>query len=368
MKDSLNIKKLPPVWLIRVLTGIREMIYRVHSRLVPANVAVFEKTQRFWIAKALGIACDLNLADIIGIGSRSVDFLAQETKTHPQSLYRLMRALASDGIFRETEPMVFVNTSLSKALMDGKGSMKYMIQHQMNKTNWDIVNEMGYSVKTGNSSAVKLLGTDIFDHLKNSPEKNKLYNKAMTNTSDISSAAIVSAYDFSGIKKLVDIGGGEGYLLSVILTKYPSMNGIVMDFPHVVESAKENFKKFGIENRAEAIPGDFFETIPAGADAYIMKNILHAFDDPTCIRILQKIKAVMETGARLLIVDTAIRPDNKPSFGKIFDLQMLIATTSGKERTKDEFDILLQQSGFKLKRVVDTVSPFSIVEAVLSEG
>ena len=190
----------------------------------------------------------------------------------------------------------------------------------------------------------------------------------MTNTSDISSAAIVSAYDFSGIKKLVDIGGGEGYLLSVILTKYPGMNGIVMDFPHVVEAATENFKNFGIENRAEAIPGDFFETIPAGADAYIMKNILHAFDDPTCIRILQKIKAVMEPGARLLIVDTVIRPDNKPSFGKIFDLQMLIATTSGKERTKDEFDILLRQSGFKLKRVVDTVSPFSIVEAVLSEG
>ena len=368
MKDYPNITKLPPVRLFRVLTRIRELIYRIHSRLVPANIAVFEKAQRFWISKALGVACNLSLADIIGIGSRSVDFLAQETNTHPQSLCRLMRALASDGIFRETEPMVFVNTSLSKALMEGKGSMKYMIWHQMNNTNWDIVNELGYSVKSGNSSAVKLLGMDIFDHLEKSPERNTLYNKAMTNTSDISSATIVSAYDFSGIKKLVDIGGGEGYLLSVILTKYPGMKGIVIDFPHVVEAATENFKNFGIENRAEAIPGDFFETIPAGADAYIMKNILHVFDDSTCIRLLKKIREVIEYGGRLLIVDTVIRLDNKPSFGKILDLQMLVGTTGGKERTKGEFDILLQQSGFKLKRVVDTVSPFSIVEAVVTAG
>lgn len=368
MKDSRNIKKLPPIWFLQVLNKIRELAYRIYSRIVPANVAVFEKTQRFLIAKALGVACELNLADIIGTESRSIDFLAQETNTHPQSLYRLMRALASDGIFWEKESMVFVNTSMSKALMEGKGSMKYMILHQMNSTNWDIVNELDYSVKSGKSSAARIFGTDIFNHLKNSPEKNKLYNKAMTNTSDISSAIIVSAFDFSGIKKLVDIGGGEGYLLSIILKKYPRMNGTVLDFPHVVEAAKQNFKKFGIENRAEALPGDFFESIPAGADAYLMKNILHAFDDPICIRILLKVKAVMAPDARLLIVDTVIRLDNRPSFGKILDLNMLIGTTGGKERTKDEFEILLQQSGFKIKRVLDTGSPFSIVEAVLSKA
>ncbi len=175
----------------------------------------------------------------------SVEALAKETNTHPHSLYRLMRALASDGVFLEKEPKVFVNTSLSKALMEGKGSMKYMVQHQMNNTNWDVVNELGYSIRTGKSSAVKLFGTDIFEHLKNSPEKNELYNKAMTNTSDIASAAIVSAYDFTGIYKLVDIGGGEGYLLSVILSQFPKMNGIVFDFPHVIKNALKNFEKFG---------------------------------------------------------------------------------------------------------------------------
>jgi len=367
MKNPHNIKKLPPVWFLRMWIRLREYINRMHTKMVPANIAVFEKTQLFWIAKSLGVACELNLADIIGEGSKSVDLLAKETNTHALSLYRLMRALASDGIFSEKQPGVFVNTSLSRALMEGKGSMKYMVQHQMNNTNWDVVNELGYSIKTGNSVAVKLFGTDIFEHLKNSPEKNELYNKAMTNTSDISSSSIVSAFDFSRINKLVDIGGGEGYLLSFILSQYPSMKGVILDFPHVVETAVENFKKFGVENRAEVLAGDFFDSIQVKADAYIMKNIIHAFDDQTCIRILQMVKKVMEPGAHLLIVETVIPLDNKPAFGKILDLQMLMVTSGGKERTKKEFEFLLQQAGFKMNRVIDTVSPFSIVEAVIIE-
>ncbi|MEZ5195751.1 MAG: methyltransferase [Bacteroidales bacterium] len=366
MKDELTFIKLPPVWLFRLMSGLRQMINTIHYKLVPANVAVFEKAQKFWIAKALGVACELNLADIIGSGFMSIDSLARETGTDRSALYRLMRALASDGIFREIKPMVFVNTPESKALMEGNGSMKYMIRQQMNRTNWEIVNELGYSIETGNSGAIKVLGTDIFDHLRNSPEKNELYNKAMTNTSDISAAAVISAYDFSGIKKMIDIGGGEGYLLSAILSKYPSMQGVVFDFKHVVETADKNFKIFGIENRAETAHGNFFETIPAGGDAYMMKNIIHAFDDPTCINLLNKVREAMMPDSRLLILDAVIRMDNKPSFGKIFDLQMLLGTKGGKERTENEFDVLLQQSGFQLKRIVDTVSPFSIVEAVVA--
>lgn len=367
MKDEQTFIKLPPVWLFRLMTGLRQMIYKIHSKLVPANVAVFEKAQKFWIAKALGVASDLNLADIIGSGFMSIESLAKETNTDVSSLYRLMRALASDGIFREIKPMVFVNTSLSKALMEGDGSMKYMIKQQMNKINWEIVNELEYSIETGDSAAVKVLGMDIFEHLKNTPEKNDLYNKAMTNTSDISAAAVISAYDFSGIKKLVDVGGGEGYLLSAILTKYSSISGIVFDFKHVVENSEKNFKKFGIENRVEAIPGDFFKSIPEGGDAYMMKNIIHAFDDNTCVNLLNKVREVMEPKSRLLILDAVIRMDNKPSFGKLFDLQMLLGTRGGKERTEKEFNAILQESGFELKRIVDTVSPFSIVEAVIAD-
>ncbi len=201
MKNQKNIAKFPPVWIFKILSGLRRFLNNLYYRLVPANVAVFEKAQRFWIAKALGVACELNLADIVGSESKTINEIANKAETLPQPLYRLMRALASDGVFKETKKQVFINTPLSNALMDGKGSMKYMIQHQLNETNWEIINELSYSVKTGESAALKLLGTDIFGHLQKHPGKNELYNKAMTNTSDISSAAFVAAYDFSGIKK-----------------------------------------------------------------------------------------------------------------------------------------------------------------------
>lgn len=367
MKDDRTFTKLPPVWLFRIITNIRHLIYRLHSKLVPSSVAVFEKAQKLWIAKAMGVACQLNLADIIGSGFMSVDALSKETNTDSTSLFRLMRALASDGIFREIKPGVFVNTSLSKALMEGDGSMKYMISHQMNKTNWEILNELRYSIDTGQSSAVKVLGTDIFDHLRNTPEKNELYNKAMTNTSNISAAAVISAYDFSGIQKLVDIGGGEGYLLSAILSQHSTMKGIVFDFEHVVKNADKNFKCFSVEERAEAIAGDFFKTIPKGGDAYFMKNIIHAFDDITCIRLLNNVRKTMNQGSRLLIMETVIENNNMPSFGKIFDLQMLLGTRGGKERTDREFEDILIESGFRLKRIINTVSPFSIIEALVSD-
>ena len=363
-REDNEVIKLPPTLIFKVITVIRNFLYNLYFKFVPANVAVFEKAQRFWIAKALGVACELNIADIIDSEPTTINEIAEKSGTLPQPLYRLMRALASDGIFKETEKQVFVNTPLSKALTEGKGSMKYMIQHQLNETNWEIINELSYSLKTGKSAARKLLGTDIFGHLQNHLEKNELYNKAMTNTSDISSAAFVSAYDFSGIENLIDIGGGEGYLLSMVLKKYKKMQGIVFDLPHVVKTAAENFIKFGIENRATAEAGNFFDKIPKGGDAYILKNILHAFDDEVCVKILKSIQESINPDGKLLIIETVIGEDNKPAYGKIFDLQMLLVTDGGKERTRKEFEEIFSKADFKLNRVVDTVSPFSIVEGV----
>jgi hypothetical protein len=368
MKDNIDSPKFPPMWLFNLLTGFRRFLYNLYYRLIPANVAVFEKAQGFWIAKAIGIACELDIAGFIGSGSRSVEEIAEKTGTLPQPLYRLMRALASDGIFRETEHGVFKNTPLSDALTDRKGSMRYMIQHQLGETNMQMITHLLYSLKTDKSVAGKLYGTDIFEYLKMNPEKNKLYNKAMTNTSDIFSEVLVAYYSFSGIKKLIDIGGGEGLLLSRVLATYPEMTGIVFDLPHVVKTAPDVFAKFGVSNRAEAMEGDIFEKIPEGGDAYIMKNILHVFDDETCVRILKNIRASMPPNGKLLIVETVISEDNKPEFGKLFDLQMLIGTEGGKERTKKEFEKILDEAEFRLNRIVYTVSPFSIIEAALNDN
>ncbi len=368
MKHDNTTPKLPPMWLFNLLTGFRRFLYNLYFRLIPANVAVFEKAQRFWIAKAIGVACELNIADIIDSDHKSINEIADKCDADPDSLYRLMRALASDGIFKETDKKTFINTPQSNALKDGKGSMKYMIEHQMGKTNLEMLPELTNSIKTGKSAAHKLFGTDIFVHLKNHPDKNELYNKAMTNTSDIFSEVFVAYYDFSGIKKLIDIGGGEGYLISRILTDYPDMQGVVFDQPHVVKTSSNIFEKFGIKNRAEAIAGSIFEEIPSGGDGYIMKNILHIFDDKTCIRILRNIKSSMPASGKLLIAETVISEDNKPEFGKLFDLQMLIGTEGGKERTRKEFEDILNEAGFKLNNVIKTVSPFSIIEAIMSDN
>jgi precorrin-6B methylase 2 len=330
--------------------------------MIPPSVAVFEKAQHVWISKAISVACDLNIADILVMGPKKIEEIAATTHTNEQALYRLLRALASEGIFKESKGFIFSNTALSKGLANGKGSMKNMIRHQFNPTNWEIIGKLDFAISTGKSAAIEILGTDVFSHLEKNPDKNELYNKAMTDTSALSSAAFLAAYSFKNHNLIVDVGGGEGYLLSIILNKHKPLRGIVFDLPHVVKAAAANFSKFGLNDRVTIAEGDFFNTVPKGGDVYIMKNILHAFDDQLCKNILENIAKAMEKGATLLIMEAVIEENNQPAFGKLVDLQMLISTNGGKERTKKEFEVLLKNSGFMLKKVIPTVSPFSIVE------
>jgi hypothetical protein len=327
-------------------------------------MAVFEKSQGFWIAKAIAVACELNLAEIVSDEKKSIEKIAEESKTEAAALFRLMRALASEGIFIETSPKIFSNNKLSNALIEKPGNLKNMIMHQLNKTNWDVVNELKFSVQSGTNAAQKLLGADIFTHLQNTPEKNALYNKAMSETSGLSSAAVVSAYSFSGIKVLADIGGGEGTLLNTILNEYSNLTGILFDLPHVVETAESLAKRFQNENRLRIISGSFFKDKIPEADAYLLKNILHAFDDETSVQLLKSINRSMSGKGKVLIIEAVISEDNKTGFGKISDLQMLLGTEMGKERTQEEYRSILEKAGFKLNKLVKTVSPFSIVEGI----
>ena len=361
-KNKYTSTTMPPVWIFRISQKIRYFLKSLDSKLVPANVAVYEKSQAFWISKAIGVACDLNLADLLRTGPKTISKIAMLTNAHEQSIYRLMRALASEGIFKEKKGRVFSNTALSLGLAEGKGSMKNMIRHQLNKTNWELIGSLHNTVTTGVCASGEFFGVDIFSHLEKNPEKNELYNTAMSETSALASSAFLSVYSFNKSKIVVDIGGGEGLLLSMILQKNKHLKGILFDLPHVVKKAYETFKKFGVEDRALVEEGDFFDKIPDSGDTYIMKNILHAFDDQSCINLLKNLNSVMTKNGNLLIMEAVLSENNRPEYGKIFDLQMLIGTLGGKERTRQEFELLLQQSGFKLNRVLPTVSPFSVLE------
>ena len=354
--------KIPPVWFVSIINRFRFFLKQLYYRFTPPNMAVFEKSQGFWLAKALGVSCELNLAEIIGNREMNVEEIARQAGADPKALYRLMRALAGECVFKETKPGLFKNTKLSYALQEAPGNPKHMILHQMNELNWMLVSELKDSVITGKNSAHKVFGTDIFTHLENSPEKNELYNKAMTATIGLLIDAVTSAYSFKGIDTLADIGGGEGTFLFKLMQKTPGIKGILFDLPHVVETAGNIAKEYGVADRVEIIPGSFFDKDIPKADAYLMKNILHIFDDETCGLLLQRINKVMVPEGKILILETVIKSDNKPSFGKMFDLEMLLGTKNGKERTEEEFRQLFEKAGFTNFRVLKTVSPFSIIE------
>jgi hypothetical protein len=343
---------------------IRLILMRLSVRLVPPPIAVYEKAQGFWISRAIFAACELNLADLLASGPKSIEELATLSKTDKANLYRLMRALAGEGIFRELPGKVFLNTKLSSALKEGDDSMKNMILHQFGETPMILFSRFTECIRTGEGNANKMLGEGVFQYLAENPAKNEIYNKSMDDSSSMVALALLSAYDFKGIKTLVDVGGGHGILLESILEKYPGIRGILFDQHHVVDYTQEVAREPLIEHRFRIVAGNFFDDIPANADGYFMKNILHAFSDEDCLTLLKKINSVIAPGGKLIILETLPAPDNKPSFGKLVDLMMMTGTNGGKERTAGEFSELLNRSGFRLKRIIRTIAPVSVLEAV----
>lgn len=364
MKQKVSIPKYPPYWIARLTEKLRIFLIKISGRMVPARFAVVELAQNFFLSKAISVAAELKIADCLLDGPKTVSLIAKETGTDPGSLYRLMRALASFRVFKELKNKTFVLTPMAKALTDCDESMKYLVMHMTSPCNWEMFGQMIHTIKTGKNAAKKLYGMEIFEYLKTNSYERNLFNKAMSNTSDMVSGAVISSYSFKGTKKLIDVGGGHGFLLSIILSKNKKMKGIVFDSSHVVEGARENFEKFGVSNRAGIKAGDFFESVPEGGDTYILKSILHDWNDEDCIKILKNINNVISNNGKLILVDSVIREDNEPAFGKLIDILMLIGTDGGKERTKKEFEYIFEQSGFKLTKITHTVAPLSLIEGI----
>jgi len=203
---------------------------------------------------------------------------------------------------------------------------------------------------------------DVFEYLEKNPDKNELYNKAMTNSSLMLSYSILSEYNFSKAKTIIDIGGGQGILLSMILHKYKQAQGKIFDLPHVVEGAKNIADQFKVSNRLETISGNFFESIPQGGDMYFLKSIIHNLSDNQCIHLLKDIKKVLPENGKILIFEPIIENNNRYSFAKLYDIQMLVGRSGGKERTKEEFKAIISSADLKINRIIQTAAPFSIIE------
>lgn len=318
-----------------------------------------------FIPRAIYAAAYLNVAEILADGAKDVEFIAEATGTHAPTLYRIMRALAGAGVFIEDEAGRFLNSAISDLLRPNvAGSLRAWALMYGNETSWNAWGQILYSLRTGGSAFEHVYGVNYFEYLSTHPEVAKNFDEAMVSASSMANQAIVASYDFSGLRTVVDVAGGYGATLCAILKGNPGLNGVLFDMPHVMQGAQDYITQQRLGDQCNAVGGDFFESVPFGADAYFLKHILHDWDDDRCIRILGNCRAVMATEARVLVCEKEILPGNTPCYGKLADLHMLMMTPGGRERTEHEYRKLFTDAGLALRRVVPTGSPMIILEGV----
>jgi hypothetical protein len=318
-----------------------------------------------WISQALGTVVEIGIADQLAKGARQCRDLAREAGLSEDGLYRLLRALASVGVFAEGAKRRFKLTSMGQLLRsDHPESLAGYARFTAHDITWRPWGKLSYSVRTGMPAFDHVFHTPIFEHFSRNPEVAAVFDDAMTSISAMEAQATSDAYDFKGIGTLMDVAGGHGVLLATILRRHKNMHGILFDLPHVAAGASATFTRAGITSRVRIESGDFFKELPSGADAIMMKHILHDWDDDSATRILQTCHRALGKRGKVLIVDPVVPSGNTPHYGKLLDLEMLVLTPRGRERTKAEFAKLLEGAGFRLSRAIATESPLSIVEAV----
>lgn len=328
----------------------------------PAQL-VFQVASGFMASAALQVAMRLDIAERLTNGPRAVADLARDTGVQPDGLYRVLRALASLGIFDETSPRIFALTPSAELLRKGPGRLGDGIEFITDPLHFQTYAEAMYSVQTGKPAGEKVVGMPLFEYLAKTPEWSASFNNAMTAFSAVVIPAVLEAYDFTGIDVLVDVAGGHGQVLTSILQKHPAMRGVLFDLDHVVAGAGPLLQASGVADRVRTASGDFFTAVPSGGDAYIMKHIIHDWDDDRAVTILTSIRKALEgkPQGRVILLEAALAPGNAPDFGKLVDLEMLLLP-GGRERTAEEFAALFKRAGLTLTNVVPTESMLSVVE------
>ncbi|HVF02191.1 MAG TPA: methyltransferase [Rubrobacteraceae bacterium] len=326
--------------------------------------ALLRMNNAFQASQAIHVAATLGIADLLEDGPRSADELAEATGTHGPTLYRLLRALASVGVFAEQTDGRFGSTPFAEYLRtDAPGSLRGWAMYIGQPSFWTSWGHLLDSVRTGEPAFPEVNGTNAWEYLAAHPEESAIFDAAMTGLSAGVAEAVVQSYDFSGSSVLVDVGGGEGTLLAAILAANPALRGILFDQSHVVARAEDLLVRTGVADRCEVVSGSFFEAVPGGADAYLLKSIIHDWDDPAAIEILRKCRAAIAETGKLLLVEFVIEPGNEPDRAKFSDLNMLVML-GGQERTADDFERLYAEAGFRLTDIIRTGSAFDIIEGV----
>ena len=318
----------------------------------------------FRVSQALYAAAALGVADHLVAGPAAAEVLAERTGAHPPSLRRLLRTLASVGVFTEPEPGVFALTPLGRTLASGQpGSMRDVVIMFM-ETHYAPFGDLLGTIRTGRPAAEHYYGEPFFAWLSHHPEQASRFTAAMANLTSGFKTAAIAALPLDGIHTIVDVGGADGTGLATILAAHPHMRGVLFDLPHVITSAPRTLARHGVDDRVDCVGGDFFESVPAGADAYLVSAVLHNWPDQQAQRIVANIAAAGGSGARLLMIEFVVPPGDTAHLSKISDLNML-AMLDGKERTETEWRELLTAADFTGIEIHQTGTPLSVIQATV---
>lgn len=358
-----SLRRLPPARLARIGERVRSDLARLTRALVPAPVALLELITGAWLSQAVRAAAELRLADALASGPKTARELARELELNEDALARLLRALSEHGLFVQEPAGRFRQSALSDCLReDAEGSLRAFALYVGSREHREHWSELAEAVRRGEPVVPALRGLPFFEYTRKERAFGGLFDAAMTSLSDLAQGAILEAYSFAELSTLIDVGGGRGRLLAAILARHPHLRGVLFDLPEVVAEAPKILQQHGVSDRSTVDSGSFFERVPSGGDAYLLKHILHDWDDGSARVILRNVRAVCAPGARLLLVESVLPEDATPHYAKLLDLEMLLSV-GGRERTARDFTTLLETTGFRLTRIVPTAGPISVVEA-----
>ncbi len=335
---------------------------------IKERLALIELIYSYYVTQCIKVAAQLKIADFLNERSKSYQELAKETQSNPEAIWRMLRLLKRVGIFEEIEEGVFRNTELSSFLKSNiEGSLRSLaLCHGGTDLFWQSWRNLDYSIKTGQSASEYCLGANPFEYLAQNPEVAELFDEAMSSLSALDTATICAHYDFSQFNQIVDIGGGRGELLISILEHNPSLEGILFERQYVVNKVYPTLKNKGLLERCSLQAGNFFEPVPSGYDAYLLRHIIHDWNDAQALKILKNCRKAMRDDSKILVLEILMETEEEPLVGRFRDLNMLVSMPEGKERTEKQYSSLYRQAGLQLTQIVTLPSTISILEGIPS--
>jgi len=334
---------------------------------IPPPFALFRMVTGFYVSRAIHVVAKLGIADLLADGPRSYDELAEATRTHAPSLHRVLRLLASAGLFTEEENGRFALTPIGACLRSGvPGSMRAaaLLFGGITQQAWG---DLLHSVETGEPAFRRVFGMEPFAYMARHPDEAANFDAAMADFTKHIAVAVAIAYDFSPFCRVVDVGGGNGTLLAGILEANPTLAGVLFDLPEVAERARAPLRERGLADRCEIVGGDFFKAVPGGGDAYLLKHVIHDWNDDRAAEILRSCRRAMAAEAKLLIVEGVYPPridQSDESRGTASNDVNMLVCTGGRQRSEAEFRALYAAAGFRLTRIVPTQMPVKVIEGV----